>query len=177
MPEVIASCSSILVHNRLQRRPLQRAVDLARSMRSRQRNPMLRTILIGLIASSSSLWCETDPVIVPPDAQAPAVLRTELVDIANGGELVILFEKLRADAQTDGKTEIPLLAVLKDTMRDADPANDRLRQVWVFTYTTPSVAQRIAAGVPFFYHRSGLKSGSSRRPPGPVFDMARPAHG
>jgi signal transduction histidine kinase len=117
---------------------------------------MLRTILIGLIASISSVWCETDSVVVPPDRQAPAVLRTELVDIANGGELVILFEKLRAHTQTDGKTEIPLLAVLQDTMHDADPANDRLRQVWVFTYTAPLLAQRITAGVPFFvYFRDG----------------------
>jgi hypothetical protein len=91
--------------------------------------------------------------------------------------MVIFFEKLRADWQTAGSSEMPLLAVLRDTMGDADPTNDRLRQVWIFTYAAASPAQRIATGVPFFYHRSGLDSGSSKRPPRPVIDMARPATG
>jgi hypothetical protein len=43
--------------------------------------------------------------------------------------LVIFFEKLRADGQNTGKSEIPLLAALRDTMGDNDPAKDRLRQV------------------------------------------------
>ena len=138
----------------------------------------LRTILFGIfIASPSFAWCVPDPVIIPPKTQSSGTLRVETVDVANGGQLVIFFEKLRFDGQNSGQSELPLLAVLRDTMGDDDPANDRLRQVWVFTYASPSPGQRIAAGVPFLYHRSGLDSGSSKRPPRPVIDMARPAHG
>jgi hypothetical protein len=139
---------------------------------------MFRTALFGLIVAPTSFaWRGPDPVIMARETQSHDVLRAETVAIPNGGELVIVFEKLHADRKAAGNSEMPLLAVLRDTMRDGDPANDRLRQVWVFTYAAPSVAQRIAAGVPFFYHRSGLDSGSSTRPPRPVLDMARPAHG
>lgn len=72
---------------------------------------------------------------------------------------------------------MPLFAVLRDTLSDDNSANDRLRQVWIFTYSSPSIAQRIAAGVPFFYHRSGLDSGSAAHTPRPVLDMAQPARG
>jgi hypothetical protein len=138
----------------------------------------LKTILFGIfIASPSFAWRVPDPVIIPAETQSSGTLRVETVDVANGGQLIIFFEKLRFDEQNSGQSELPLLAVLRDTMGDDDPANDRLRQVWVFTYAAPSLPQRIAAGVPFFYHRSGLDSGSSTRPPHPILDMARPAHG
>src|ERR1700676_3886747 len=133
---------------------------------------MLQAVLSSFIFASMSFASRApDPVIIPPETQSTGALRAETLGVASGGELVILFEKLHADRQTAGETEIPLLAVFRDTMGDADSANDRLRQVWVFTYAAPSPAQRIAAGVPFFYHRSGLDSGSSTRPPRPVLDM------
>jgi hypothetical protein len=43
---------------------------------------------------------------------------------------------------------MPLLAVFRDTLGDVDSANDRLRQVWVFTYASPAPPQRIAGGSP-----------------------------
>ena len=138
---------------------------------------MLRTVLFGfLFASLSFAGSGPNPVIIPSETQSPGALRAETVDIMTGGQLVIFFEKLAADGQNPGTSELPLLAVLRDTMGDNDAENNRLRQVWVFTYASPSPAQRIAAGVPFFYHRSGLDGGSSTRPPRPVLDMARPAH-
>jgi hypothetical protein len=138
---------------------------------------MLRAVLFGIITASTSFaWSGPDPVIIPNVTQSTGAVRTETVEIANGGELVTFFERIRGGGQTARDSEMPLLAVLRDTLGDADPANDRLRQVWVFTYTAPSPAQRIAGSVPFFYHRSGLDSGSSTRPPRPLLDMARPAH-
>jgi hypothetical protein len=139
---------------------------------------MLRTVLFGFLFTSLVFaWSGPNPVIIPSETQSPGALRAETVDITTSGQLVIFFEKLAADGQSPGTSELPLLAVLRDTRGDNDPENNRLRQVWAFTYASPSPAQRIAAGVPFFYHRSGLDSGSSTRPPRPVLDMARPAHG
>jgi hypothetical protein len=139
---------------------------------------MFQTVLFGaLIAATLFAGRLPDPVIIPSGTQSPGALRAETVDITTGGQLVIFFEKLAAEGQNLGTSELPLLAVLRDTMGNNDPKNSRLRQVWVFTYAAPSPPQRIAAGVPFFYHRSGLDSGSCRRPPRPVLDMARPARG
>jgi hypothetical protein len=155
---------------------VMRADGLARGMRLSV--AMLQAILVGLILTPISFAAvEPDPVIISPETHSPGALRVETVRVSECGQLVIFFEKLSAGGQNAGKSEMPLLAVLRDTMGDADPASDRLRQVWVFTYAAPSPAQRIAAGVPFFYHRSGLDSGSSTRPPRSVLDMARPAHG
>jgi hypothetical protein len=139
---------------------------------------MSRTVLFGFLFTSLSFaWSGPNPVIFPSETQSPGALRAETVNITTGGQLVIFFEQLAADGQSPGTSELPLLAVLRDTLGDNAAENNRLRQVWVFTYASASPAQRIAAGVPFFYHRSGLDSGSSTRPPRPMLDMARPAHG
>ncbi len=98
-------------------------------------------------------------------------LRAERLYLASGAELITLFEGL------PGHQELPLIAVLKDTLNDSDPSNDRIRQVWVFTYSQPSVWQRIAGGVPFFYHRAGLDRSPGNKPPRPVMDLGDPSRG
>jgi hypothetical protein len=50
----------------------------------------------------------------------------------------------------------PMVAVLRDTLGDSDPANDRLRYIWTLTATSPSLLQRAAGAVPFFYWRPNL---------------------
>jgi hypothetical protein len=76
---------------------------------------ILRTVLFGLIiAPTSFAWRAPDPVIIPRETQSPGALRAETVKVANGGELAILFEKLRADEKAAGNSEMPLLAVLRD---------------------------------------------------------------
>jgi hypothetical protein len=93
-------------------------------------------------------------------------LRVDTVRSSSGSELLTVFEEFPEGADlVDGRREMPLLAV-----RDN-------RQVWVFTYEPPSWAQRAAAGVPFFYRRSGLAGGSGSKPPKPVVDLSRPARG
>jgi hypothetical protein len=69
--------------------------------------------------------------------------------------LVIFFEKLHS-GEAAGKSEIPLVAVLRDTLGDSGRANDRLRKVWV---VWPSVFSEI--------RESGYKANVRRsRPPG-----------
>ena len=88
---------------------------------------MLRVVLFGIITASTSFACaEPDPVIIPNVMQSTNLVRTETVEIANGGELVIFFEKLRGGGQTARYNEMPRLAVLRDTLGDSNPANDRL---------------------------------------------------
>ena len=98
-------------------------------------------------------------------------LRVERLELASGAELITFFEPLPE------QEEIPLIAVLKDTLGDSDPSNDRIRQVWVFTYSQPSVWQRIAGGVPFLYHRAGLGQEPGEKAPRPILDLGDPSRG
>ncbi len=67
-----------------------------------------------------------------------------------------------------------MVSVLRDTLGDSSPENDRLRYVWPLTYTRPTARQRISGAIPFLYSRVGNKKGVSSKAPPPVFDMAAP---
>jgi hypothetical protein len=99
-------------------------------------------------------------------------LRAEVTSVPDGAELITYFQQLPGE---DGG-EMPLLAVLKDTLGDTDPRNDRLRQVWVFTYRPSAMWRAPVAAIPFFYMRAPLPDGSSGRP-APVLDMGDPSRG
>lgn len=100
------------------------------------------------------LACGISRAAAPSDMVLPVrpenLLRAERLPLPSGAELITFFETL------PDRQDFPLLAVLKDNLNDSDPSNDRIRQVWVFTYCQPSVWQRMAGGVPFLYHRAGL---------------------
>jgi hypothetical protein len=138
-------------------------------------------VRFGLLVAAS-VFCafaagSPEPVIVASSSSTRS-LRAETVPVENGAQLVVFFEHLADAGNADPRErEMPLFAVLRDTLSDENPADDRLRQVWIFTYSSPSIAQRAAAGIPFFYHRSGLDSGSAAHTPRPILDMARPARG
>lgn len=90
--------------------------------------------------------------------------RVETTPVAGGAELVTVFGPV-----TDAG-EIPLLAVLRDTLGDQDPEDDRLRYVWILTSTRPAILQRAAAAVPFLYWRADLGKNADQRP-APVIDL------
>jgi hypothetical protein len=79
--------------------------------------------------------------------------------VANGAELLTVFSSL-----PDSAGEIPLVSVLRDSLGDNDPDNDRLRYVWVLTSARPTVLQHAAAFVPFFYWRPDLGKNMDRKP-------------
>jgi hypothetical protein len=128
-----------------------------------------------LILISCGMSQAADMVLpVRPDAR----LRVERLPLPSGAELITFFERTPVEnASGNGRQELPLLAVLKDTLNDSDPSNDRIRQVWVFTYSQPSVWQRIAGGIPFLYHRAGLDQAPGEKPPRPVMDLGDPGRG
>ncbi len=75
------------------------------------------------------------------------------------------------------RQDTPLIAVLRDTLGDADPANDRVTCIWLLSYTRPTWQKRLLAGVPFFYWRIGTGSssvGSGRL--APLMDLTAPHH-
>ncbi|MBV9243004.1 MAG: hypothetical protein JO314_13450, partial [Acidobacteria bacterium] len=76
------------------------------------------------------------------------------------------------DASANGE-EIPLFSVLRDTLGDAKPENDRLRYVWLMTYTKPSFWQKAAGFVPFLYTRTTNKGQAGNDPPPVLADVRR----
>lgn len=104
--------------------------------------------------------------------QTAPQFRVERLTIASGAELLTIFGRL--DGLRDkGRPapEVPLVSVLRDTLGDDNPENDRLRYVWMLTYTQPSITKRVAAAIPFFYHRAGNKKNVSG-PPNPIMNLA-----
>lgn len=139
--------------------------------------------IVGVLAVAFSGACAS-MCVVAETAQASrplyvsAPLRAARVPLQSGAELITYFEKLPDEAGTKvGRNEIPLLAVLKDTLNGSDDSNDRLRQVWIFTYSRPSIFQRIAGGIPFLYRRTGMEGNASAQAPRPVLDMGAPSRG
>ncbi|HKR58737.1 MAG TPA: hypothetical protein VJS64_03305, partial [Pyrinomonadaceae bacterium] len=110
----------------------------------------------------------------PPTQRSPDELfRLEKLPVPGGAELITIHARLDGLRGSDQQWT-PLVTVLRDTLGDNDPENDRLRYLWPLTYTRPGLGQRIAAAVPFFYTRVGNKhSGSNKRPPA-VMDLSAP---
>ncbi len=126
---------------------------------------------LGLIVTALSLsrFAGAADMTLPVRQENP--LRAERLTLSSGAELITFFETL------PDRQEFPLLAILKDTLNDSDPSTERIRQVWVFTYSQPSVWQRMAGGVPFLYHRAGLDREPGSKPPRPVMDLGDPSRG
>lgn len=111
-----------------------------------------------------------------PRKQARQPFRIETLPVGQGAELLTVFGSL--DGQNTADThdkDVPLVSVLRDTLGDNDTENDRLRYVWMLTYTRPGALQRIASAVPFLYGRvGGKKRASASGMPPPVIDLADP---
>ena len=115
------------------------------------------------------------PAAADTDAPLPLseLLRLEKIDIPGGAELITVQAKLIGLESDKNDKWIPLVSILRDTLGDDDPENNRLRYVWPLTYTRPTLKQKLAAAIPFFYTRVGNKEGTSRTPP-PALDLAAP---
>jgi hypothetical protein len=118
--------------------------------------------------------------LTPPaatDTDAPPalseLLRLEKIDVPGGAELITVQAKLIGLGSDKNDKWIPLVSILRDTLGDDNPENNRLRYVWPLTYTRPTLKQKLAAAIPFFYTRVGNKEGASKTPP-PTLDLAAP---
>ena len=109
--------------------------------------------------------------VVPTSTEK--LFRLERLPIAGGAELISIHAQLQGPAQNN-REWTPLVSILRDTLGDSDPENDRLRYLWPLTYTRPGLAQRLAGAVPFWYTRAGNKPTGSRKTPPPVIDLSAP---
>jgi hypothetical protein len=112
---------------------------------------------------------ETAEAATSPQTQ----FRVERMPLVAGAELITIFARLDGlRAQGLSSPEVPLISVVRDTLTDSDPDNDRLRYVWMLTYTQPNLMKRIASAVPFLYQHVGNQTRASNDPPKPIIDLA-----
>lgn len=116
-----------------------------------------------------------------PAAASPSdIFRLERVPVQGGAELITIHARLNGIDSIDSIDSakefkwVPLVTVLRDTLGDLNPENDRLRYVWPLTYTRPTMRQRALGAVPFLYTRVGNKKQASDKAPPPVLDLAAP---
>ncbi|HEY9401169.1 MAG TPA: hypothetical protein VIQ24_00650 [Pyrinomonadaceae bacterium] len=100
--------------------------------------------------------------------------RLERVALAGGAELLTVFGSLDGLARDKESkdSDVPLVSILRDTLGDEAIENDRLRYVWMHTYTRPSIGQRAASAVPFLYTRVANKKRAGRGAPPHLLDLA-----
>lgn len=135
---------------------------------------MLPSVLLALLIAAGTL------------NQPPESYRLELQALPDGAELITVFGHLQGpdpnhtakNAALGGlqNADVPLLSVLRDSLGDGDPANDRLRYVWILTSTKPTVWQRAASALSFGYFRAGSRL-HAKRVPTPTLDLAAPYRG
>ncbi|HEU4837628.1 MAG TPA: hypothetical protein VFS90_24575, partial [Pyrinomonadaceae bacterium] len=76
-----------------------------------------------------------------PATALSQILRLERVEVPGGAELITVHAKLAGLNSTEDSTEqstendnwVPLVSILRDTLGDHNPENNRLRYVWPLT--------------------------------------------
>ncbi len=107
-------------------------------------------------------------------SSSPPEFRVATRAVAGGAELITVLARI-PEAPDPEAADVPLVSILRDTLGDADPENDRLRYVWVHTTPQPTLLQRGAEALPFFYLRPNLGKNPGRRPV-PVLDLSAASH-
>ena len=114
-----------------------------------------------------------DPDESDPASALSQILRLERIEVPGGAELITVHAKLAGLESTENDNWVPLVSILRDTLGDNDAENNRLRYVWPLTYTRPTLKQRLAAAIPFFYARVGNQEKLTKVPP-VALDLAAP---
>lgn len=138
------------------------------------------SLVFALWLSAVRVDIHAQAVVQQIDATATAgadeivpAFRVEKTPVAGGSELLTIFARRTFhDGPMMGPiSDIPLVSVLRDTLGDDNPDNDRLRYVWMLTYTRSTVRQKMAAFVPFLYTRTRNKNKIGTEPPPPILDL------
>lgn len=138
---------------------------------------MLPSVLLALLIAAGTVH------------QPPPSYRLERQPLSDGAEIITVFAHQEAgSAIQEGassaiatqsvapEADVPLLAVLRDSLGDSDPVNDRLRYVWILTSARPTVWQRAASALSFGFFRAGSRR-HAKRVPTPTLDLAAPYRG
>jgi hypothetical protein len=137
----------------------------------------MKSSIVGRVFLLLCLCCLSANTALCQDASAAGVvLSWEVTPIGNSAELLTLFHRSESPVHgtKKGRADLPLLSVVRDTLGYTDTSVSRLRYVWLHTYATPSIRQRIAASVPFLYSRFGNAPRARDGVPAIAVDLATP---
>lgn len=81
---------------------------------------------------------------------------------------------LLVEPESAGECEVPLISVLRDTLGDNDPRNDRLLYVWLLSYVRPNIGQYLLSAMPFFYWKVGEGAGGASHTVRPLLNLTTP---
>ena len=124
-------------------------------------------------------------VRVPPqttnrdeNSQSAYYWKNEPVD--KGAQLLTLFCR----SCEPSTRNVPLISVLRDTLGDPIPENDRVTDVWLLTYSRPGAGKQVLSAIPFFYWPLNGKSNQPNGEPvapkagnvEPLMDLTAPQH-
>jgi len=137
----------------------------------------LSRITLVVFSAIATLWAAD----IPPQRLSSTIAGEnnqsyywQVTPVAHTAELLTLFCRSCPSAG-DAYSDQPLVAVLRDTLGDADPENDRVTDVWLLTYSRLNLLQRALSAVPFFYWHVGQGSASAgKRDIAPLFDLTAP---
>jgi hypothetical protein len=154
----------------------------------------IRLLLSTFVCAASVFAADTAsiPAMFGHAADRPAYYWTE-TPVSGGAELVTLFGRFGPDSAGEARTDVPLVAVLRDSLANEpvrsltydqqagkrqldDSSDDRLRYVWLLTSDKPSLARRMLSGVPFFYWKVGRGESQTGEQPTMLVDMSQPEH-
>ena len=137
-------------------------------------NRITSLILVSLFLTTPLTTFARD-VSPLPEVEGESEFRDFLIEktaISGGAELITIFGKfIYHGEQNRGEEKIPLVSVVRDTLGDDIAENDRLRYVWMFTYTRPDIRKNIASAIPFLYGNVG-KQTTATSPPPPIVDLS-----
>src|SRR3982751_4933179 len=91
--------------------------------------------LTRLVSLAQSL--PSQPESRPEAAEkAEPLFRLERLTIAGGAELLTVFGQSGGPGREPNQSaDVPLVSIVRDTLGDDNADNDRLRYVWMLTYT------------------------------------------
>ncbi len=146
---------------------------------SRKASVLVSVLLVSFLSSTFALsqdvrsqaqaqQVQRNPTVSSGDE----IFRLERVPVAGGAELITIQARLDGIQTPEHGNWVPLVTVLRDTLGDSSPENDRLRYVWPLTYTRPTIGQRLSGAVPFLYSRVGSRNSAPEKAPPPVLDLA-----
>lgn len=123
-------------------------------------------IAVLAVSTLASVRAKDDPV--------PAHYYWKSSPAGESSQFLTLFCRSCEDASRSGR-DIPLVAVLRDTLGDTRLENDRISYVWLLTYSRPTLEKRALSAVPFFYWKLGSGSAKvSKNDLKPIINLATP---
>ncbi|MFL6466411.1 MAG: hypothetical protein ACJ72Z_00485, partial [Pyrinomonadaceae bacterium] len=110
----------------------------------------------------------------PKEEQLP--FSVEKINIEGGAELITIFYRMNGTfdrpATDTERGPVPLVSVLRDTLGDDLDENDKLRYLWMLTYTKPTTTQKLFSMIPFFYRRGSSKAEAGKTIPPAIMNFS-----